>query len=392
MSCRREPLCFCWRILKLNGRASMSKKAATIGDIGTDHDGFPPTPIITGSPDIIIDNKPAARVGDSLAPHSKPGSSPHPRTISTGSSTVFFNGKPAALTGSGIDCGGVIIGGGSVIIGDQAPAAASRAAPASLTPEQAQTIADGTRGGFWPPYNPITGEDLTAKLRDVLEANHKKAIIFTLEDAMVTLKDMWQEKGTDALKTASSTKDLGDYGMTIYKSYELVKQFGDLGVRAEVFKSNGKEYIAITTKNNSSKVLRHVLVNDVRLKVNGHKYRINNPKISQLGLSPQSRASGFKGGMAVTFVISAAINTNDLIFNDQYHLVDWFGNVGADMFKALVQFGAGEAVFLLAVAAGAPILVGTLLVIATYVIIDIAFEEWEVSEKVVGALNSATTE
>lgn len=33
-----------------------------------------------------------------------------------------------------------------------------------------------------------------------------------------------------------------------------------------------------------------------------------------------------------------------------------------------------------------------ILVIATYVIIDLAFSEWEVSDKVVGALNSATTE
>src|SRR5574344_403205 len=75
----------------------MSNKAATIGDIGTDHDGFPPTPIITGSQDIIIDYKPAARVGDALAPHAKPKSSPHARTITTGSSTVFFNGKPARV-------------------------------------------------------------------------------------------------------------------------------------------------------------------------------------------------------------------------------------------------------------------------------------------------------
>lgn len=91
------------------------------------------------------------------------------------------------------------------------------------------------------PYNPITGEDLTAKLRDVLEANHKKAIKFLPSMTPWPLtEDMWQEKGTDVLNAASSTKDLGDYGMTIYKSYELVKQFGDLGVRAEVFKSNGK--------------------------------------------------------------------------------------------------------------------------------------------------------
>lgn len=99
----------------------MSKKAATVGDIGTDHDGFPPTPIIEGSQDIIIDNKPAARVGDALAPHAKPNHPPHDRAISTGSKTVFFNHKPAALTGSEVGCGGVIIGGSSVIIGDMAP-------------------------------------------------------------------------------------------------------------------------------------------------------------------------------------------------------------------------------------------------------------------------------
>lgn len=103
----------------------MSNKAAKIGDIGTAHGGFPPTPIITGSQDIIIDYKPAARVGDSLTPHTKPKSSPHARTITTGSSTVFFNGKAAAITGSKVSCGGVIIGGSSVIIGDQAPPAIS---------------------------------------------------------------------------------------------------------------------------------------------------------------------------------------------------------------------------------------------------------------------------
>lgn len=103
----------------------MSKKAATVGDIGTDHDGFPPTLIIEGSQNIIIDNKPAARVGDALAPHAKPGSLPHDRAITTGSKTVFFNGKPAALTGSEVGCGGVIIGGSSVIIGDMATSAAS---------------------------------------------------------------------------------------------------------------------------------------------------------------------------------------------------------------------------------------------------------------------------
>lgn len=37
--------------------------AAKVGDIGTDHDGFPPTKILSGSPDVFIDGIPAARVG-----------------------------------------------------------------------------------------------------------------------------------------------------------------------------------------------------------------------------------------------------------------------------------------------------------------------------------------
>lgn len=89
-----------------------------LGDLGTDHSGFPPTPVTAGSPDVLIDGKPVARVGDPLAPHSKPKHPPHSRTIATGSSTVLINGLPAAVTGSGISCGGVTIGSGSVVIGD----------------------------------------------------------------------------------------------------------------------------------------------------------------------------------------------------------------------------------------------------------------------------------
>ena len=107
----------------------MSKKAAKIGDIGTDHDGFHPTPITAGSPDVFIDGIPAARVGDSLAPHDKPNNPPHPRTIASGSSTVFVNGKPLAITGGAVDCGGVIIGSGTVIVGDIAPPGQSSSIP-----------------------------------------------------------------------------------------------------------------------------------------------------------------------------------------------------------------------------------------------------------------------
>lgn len=38
-----------------------------VGHLGTDHDGFPPTPVTAGSATVRYDGIPAARLGDPLA-------------------------------------------------------------------------------------------------------------------------------------------------------------------------------------------------------------------------------------------------------------------------------------------------------------------------------------
>ncbi|KER03691.1 type VI secretion system PAAR protein [Photorhabdus temperata] len=86
--------------------------AVKIGDIGTAHDDCQATPVISGSTSVKADNIPLARQGDILAPHSS-----HSRIIAGGSSTVFIDGKSAARTGDAVNCGGIVIGGGSVNIG-----------------------------------------------------------------------------------------------------------------------------------------------------------------------------------------------------------------------------------------------------------------------------------
>jgi uncharacterized Zn-binding protein involved in type VI secretion len=95
----------------------MKMKAALVGDTGSEHDGFPPTKIIVGSPTVKIDGKSVARIGDPLEPHSKPNHPPHPRLIKTGSTSVMIDGKPAARVGDQVTCGGVIIGSSTVSIG-----------------------------------------------------------------------------------------------------------------------------------------------------------------------------------------------------------------------------------------------------------------------------------
>ncbi|MCG9753188.1 type VI secretion system PAAR protein [Vibrio brasiliensis] len=88
-------------------------KAARLGDIGSEHDCFPPTPMTAGSPSVMINFKPAVRQGDPLQDHGCPcDKTPHgnhPRSVAGGSSGVFIDGKPAARLGDAIDCGGTIL-------------------------------------------------------------------------------------------------------------------------------------------------------------------------------------------------------------------------------------------------------------------------------------------
>ena len=97
----------------------MGKPAGRLGDIGSNHGAWHPSPVISASGNVKTNGRGAARVGDALAPHVKPKSPPHGRSIAAGSSTVFINGKAAARVGDAISCGGKIAtGSGNVFIGD----------------------------------------------------------------------------------------------------------------------------------------------------------------------------------------------------------------------------------------------------------------------------------
>lgn len=131
-------------------------KAAIVGNIGTDHDGFKPTKVTAGSPNVQIDGMPVARVGDPLEPHDKPNNPPHPRSIASGISNILINGKPIAMTGGTIDCGGVIIGNSSVIVGTTFSSSENQA-PTALVPlldfdEQIQVMVSGKPVSDYPYY------------------------------------------------------------------------------------------------------------------------------------------------------------------------------------------------------------------------------------------------
>ena len=97
----------------------MGSPAATIGDPTTGHGGpFPPTVITSGSDNVLVEGKPASRVGDGAAPHvrlAKPYDV-HGPVISGGSSKVLINGQPAARVGDPFSCGDTIAAGSSKVL------------------------------------------------------------------------------------------------------------------------------------------------------------------------------------------------------------------------------------------------------------------------------------
>jgi uncharacterized Zn-binding protein involved in type VI secretion len=93
--------------------------AARMTDV-TQHGGE----IVTGSEDVIIGGKPAARVGDlHTCPMVEPGPAPHVGgpILRTGSTTVFINFQPAARVMDLCECTGpadaIAAGEFSVLIG-----------------------------------------------------------------------------------------------------------------------------------------------------------------------------------------------------------------------------------------------------------------------------------
>lgn len=89
-----------------------AKPAARLSDTNAcPQNGHGPNPVVSGSPDVIFNNLPVARVGDSTACGD---------IIVVGIANILINGQPIAHLGSSTAHGGVIISGsGDILVGTE---------------------------------------------------------------------------------------------------------------------------------------------------------------------------------------------------------------------------------------------------------------------------------
>lgn len=95
----------------------MGKSASYLGCRHSGHSCFAPTALITASANVKINSIGAMRVSDKYSTHCC-GPSCHQPVQGTGSSTVIINGKPAGRIGDKTSCGAsVMTGSGNVFFG-----------------------------------------------------------------------------------------------------------------------------------------------------------------------------------------------------------------------------------------------------------------------------------
>lgn len=348
-------------------------KGVKVGDIGTAHDGFPETPILSGSPDVKFDGQPAARVGDPLLPHSKPKHPPHPRTISSGSSTVFINGKPAAITGGEISCGGITIGSGTVNIGDkyQPPTSSplsklesgeskkiTTARTNSANSQTSLPIRIPSDSGYWPAYNPLVEDDDKYLNVEYVEPI-KSFALMSPEEAHEFLQNLYADMG--GKETIGDVKTYRGLGSGVYDAYKTASGLGGLGVVAYTKSINGKDWVIIKNFRRYEQTL-----------MKGNKWGANNLRVIKvgLGLNDLKGAARFvRFNVGLEIIVSVGINTADYILRDEATLAEFVGNSAGDIVKGMATLAGAALITATFVPATASLLVvGIVFTVSSFIV------------------------
>ncbi|ENM6413344.1 hypothetical protein AB8I26_002935 [Vibrio parahaemolyticus] len=91
-------------------------------------------------------------------------------------------------------------------------------------------------------------------------------------------------------------------------------------------------------------------------------------------------------------IVSAVISTNELVFNNDYDLVDWCRSMGSDLFKSMTVLAVSTLAVSLTVAMGIsmPIVAGVLVWVGIEMLIGSIWDEFEVEDAIVNGLKNAT--
>ncbi|EPQ6907213.1 hypothetical protein ACUVZB_002276 [Citrobacter freundii] len=189
---------------------------------------------------------------------------------------------------------------------------------------------DILRGNNWQRNQRIENEIRT--LKNNLNSNTQHIMLLTLEEAQGVIDDLLGSKPVSfSTNYAGNIKDTADATKKLLKlfSYQqagkIVFTLKGLGIKATQYAYQGKLYVKIT----GYPSLRRIL--------NGTRYRINHPKVLEVGIGSAGFRNGIMSGAKFCIWFSACWRLIELAFKSEHDVAALLGNVTMDVAKVIVS-------------------------------------------------------
>ncbi|WP_336240921.1 hypothetical protein [Citrobacter werkmanii] len=196
---------------------------------------------------------------------------------------------------------------------------------------------DILRGNNWQRNQRVENE--IRKLKNNLNSNTQHIILLTPEEAQGVIEDLLSSKSVSfSTNYAGNIKDTADATKKLSKffSYQqagkIVFTLKGLGIKATQYAYQGKLYVKIT----GYPSLRRIL--------NGTRYRINHPKVLEVGIGSAGFRDGIMSGARFCIWFSACWRLIELVFKSEHDVAALLGNVTMDVAKVIVSIFVSQSV------------------------------------------------
>ncbi|EGT0672800.1 hypothetical protein JAF85_003581 [Citrobacter werkmanii] len=196
---------------------------------------------------------------------------------------------------------------------------------------------DILRGNNWQRNQRVENE--IRKLKNNLNSNTQHIMLLTPEEAQGVIDDLLSNKSVSfSTSYAGNIKDTADATKKLSKlfSYQqagkIVFTLKGLGIKATQYAYQGKLYVKIT----GYPSLRRIL--------NGTRYRINHPKVLEVGIGSAGFRDGIMSGARFCIWFSACWRLIELVFKSEHDVAVLLGNVTMDVAKVIVSIFVSQSV------------------------------------------------
>lgn len=188
---------------------------------------------------------------------------------------------------------------------------------------------DILRGNNWHDVQNVEIE--MSALKESLTNKVKHIMLLTPEEAQYVIEDLLRSKAVsfsttyagNIKDTFSATRNLSKF-FSYQHSGKIVFTLKGLGIKSTQYAYQGKMYIKITGYSS----LRRIL--------NGTRYRINHPKVLEVGIGSAGFQNGIVSGARFCIWFSECWRLIELIFKSENDVASFLGNVTMDVAKVIV--------------------------------------------------------